>query len=136
MAIIVNTRMRAIIRIIILFEKVNMDSFLIFSVFAGVVRVISKNKIIHFLFFMFLFSFAVIEDVYINSVIIPEENVRINTKPNQLVAVVLKIIVVDKIEMARIAIASFTGFNVFNILKDRTDSRADVFLLSFDLQNQ
>jgi hypothetical protein len=58
--------------------------------------------------------------VYINNVIIPEENVRINTNEIHLVILVLNIIRVERTEISKIMIAIVVGFIFFNIRIIRT----------------
>ena len=59
------------------------------------------NIIILFIFLFFVVSFGDNDAVYINKVIIPEENVRIITKAIQLERVILNTIIDTIIEIIR-----------------------------------
>jgi len=66
-------------------------------------------------FFSLLFSFGVMEAVYINKVIIPDENVRITTKAIHLEIVTLKVSRDTRMEVTRIRIAMCIGFVFFYV---------------------
>lgn len=112
---------------IIVFENIFIDSLkLVFC--GGRAATINKsvNQIIDF--FVLVFSFAVIEVVYINSVIIPEEKVRIVTKAIHLEFVVLNTEIVIKIDKTRIEIETNIGFKVRRDFIEKIEMSIDVFL--------
>lgn len=87
-------------------------------------------------FLFFVFSFGENEVVYINNVIIPDENVRITTNATHLVIVVLNRVIVLTTEITSTEIAISIGFSIFKVNNDIIDIVMAIFLLPFDLQNQ
>jgi len=92
---------------------------------------------IHILFFfIFIISFADKDAVYINSVIIPEEKVKITTNAIHLEIVYLNTITDEIIEIIKIQMAIKIGFMFFFIVVDRIIVEIKISFISFDLQNQ
>lgn len=89
--------------------------FIVLAWFVGVIIVIISMIIIVLFFFCFEISFEFNDAVYMKSVIIPEENVKITTNEIQLLIVFLNIIVVEIKDNVRIIIAILIGFVFFNI---------------------
>lgn len=87
-------------------------------------------------FFVLFFSLGDIAAVYINNVIIPEENVRMVTSASHLDITTLKIPIAVMIEIANSSVAIAIGFNVVTIIIAITKGAIDIFLFTFDLQNQ
>lgn len=127
---------RAIIIIEVCLEKVFMDSFIILGEMNGTVVISSIATIAQEVFLVFIFSLGVSDATYTNKVIIPDANVKINTKASHLINVFLKIRTevnkaTTKIEKAigvgLIVIIIFVEINIVNIA---------IFQRSaFDLQN-
>jgi len=79
-----------IISMFIWFVNIFIDFFISFLLRGIVVSMrINGIMIIFLVFFIFLSSFGAIDAVYINRVIIPDENVMITTKDNHLDMVTL-----------------------------------------------
>jgi len=79
-----------IISMFIWFVNIFIDFFISFLLRGIVVSIrINGIMIIFLVFFIFLSSFGAIDAVYINRVIIPDENVMITTKDNHLDMVTL-----------------------------------------------
>lgn len=79
----------------------------------GTIKIIKKTIPTSIDLFCFLFSFADIEAVYMNKVIIPDEKVRIVTNAIHLVIVLLKMTDVENKDRTKIEIARKIGFNLF-----------------------
>jgi hypothetical protein len=92
--------------------------------------------IIHKSFLFFVFSFADIEAVYINNVIIPDEKVSNKTNAIQLEFVLLNIVNALMIEITRTEMATKIGFMAFIDLIVIADAITMISFLTFDLQNQ
>jgi len=105
--------------------------FLIFSCPIGFISVIINIIIINLFFFVLLVSFELKDAVYINSVIIPEENVRIITNEIQLLIVLLNAIFVDIKDNIRMIIDIYIGFMFFIILLEIKIIIIDIFPLYF-----
>lgn len=104
------------IRIIVWFVNIFIDFFIsLLLVGAVIIIIINGRMIIDFDFLIFLSSFGAIDAVYINRVIIPDENVIITMKDNHLDMVVLNRMKVIIIDIIIIVIAIFRGV-VFVIL--------------------
>jgi hypothetical protein len=125
--------------IIICLEKFFILCFIVFVLFAGIaITIITIDRgITLFLFLFFVFSFDLNEAVYMNRVIIPDENVRMVTNATHLLMVVLNNIDAITSEVARIIIAIVSGFVLLLIFVAIATANIDIISLSpFDLQNQ
>jgi len=89
-----------IIRLV--FENVNID-FLFWYILSEGIEIIKRiTRIIHiYVFFVFIVSLDERDAVYINNVIIPEENVRITTNAIHLEIDLLNTIIDEIIEIKR-----------------------------------
>lgn len=117
--------------------KFFIDLFIRPLLFIGVINsIISGRTKITFIFFVFIFSLDENEVVYINSVIIPEENVKMVTKEIHLDREVLYKGKVIAIEMNKTEIARYMGLRFFMFFADKTVIIIAISFSTFDLQNQ
>lgn len=129
-------RIDAIIIIVGLFEKFFIDLWVFVCWVCGMdAAIIIIN--IRVLFFLVLFTSLFSNDaVYMNNVIIPDENVIIRMNEIHLLADALYIGIVDIIDITKIVIASEIGLIVFVLMYIAIIAIAIIFSLSFDLQDQ
>lgn len=110
-------RIIAIINKTIALENVFIESWNLFDALFIETSISKDLIIVTVTFFLILFfSFEDIEAVYINSVIIPDEKVKINTNAIQLEVVFLKIAEAARIEIIKMLIARKIGFFVLIVL--------------------
>jgi hypothetical protein len=140
MAIIEIINTIAIMIIIVLFENVFIVSVLFLFDFMGVfvkVRILINIRIIIvFLLFVFIFSFDDKDAVYMNKVIIPEENVKIVTNAIHLDIELLNSVIVITMDPIRIEIAMNTGFiksTIFIANKGKSVSISIICLLIYKI---
>jgi hypothetical protein len=128
--------MDAIIIIIGLFENVFIDLWVFACWVCGrdaAIIIINIRALFFFVLFTSLFSN---DAVYINNVIIPDENVMIRINDTQLLADALYIGIVDIIDITKIVIAREIGLIVFVLIYNAIIVIATIFSSSFDLQDQ
>jgi len=93
-----------------------MDIFVFFVVVFGVMVMISIINIASLIFFVLVFSLGASEIIYMNSVIIPDENVIIVTNGNQFIMVDLYRYIVKVTDIIRIMRAIVVGFFIFVVI--------------------
>jgi hypothetical protein len=119
-----------------LLENVFIVSFVSFIVGNVLVALMMAVAITRYDFFSWGFSLAVIEEVYINKVIIPEEKVRMRTKESQLLKILLYSIRETPRDSTRTIIDINRGLFVVMVFAVNRVIRILIFHNSFDLQNQ
>jgi len=108
--------MEAIIIIMDLFENVFIVVWVFVCCAFGIAAVVNISAIIILFFFVLFTSLFSSEAVYINSVIIPDENVMIKMNEIHLLVEILYIGMVDITDNTRMVMASEIGLIVFVLM--------------------